>query len=150
MSAFSVGVRKTGGRKSMKQQIRRAARRWLAVVLCLCMAFPSAATVDTAQGQAYTGGLCPHHPRHTKDCGYEKAREGSPCRHKHTEDCYAWVTECVHEHTDACYEESGSLPKRMSASMSMTMPADTNRPWRGTPASMPARSAAGCRMGFFR
>ena len=100
----------------MKHKTRTMAKRWLAVVLCLCMTFPSAAmTVAAAEEPAeetpaYTGGLCEHHLEHTEDCGYVEAVEGSPCQHEHTEDCYAAVPAesesvepvCSHVHDESC------------------------------------------------
>ena len=100
----------------MKHKTRTMAKRWLAVVLCLCMIFPSAAmTVAAAEEPAeetpaYTGGLCEHHLEHTEDCGYVEAVEGSPCQHEHTEDCYAAVPSesesvepvCSHVHDESC------------------------------------------------
>lgn len=100
----------------MKHKTRTMAKRWLAVVLCLCMIFPSAAmTVAAAEEPAeetpaYTGGLCEHHLEHTEDCGYVEAVEGSPCQHEHTEDCYAAVPAesesvepvCSHVHDESC------------------------------------------------
>ena len=100
----------------MKHRTRKLARRWLAVVLCLCMIFPSAAMAVAAAEEpaeetpAYTGGLCEHHLEHTEDCGYVEAVEGSPCQHEHTEDCYAAVPSesesvepvCSHVHDESC------------------------------------------------
>lgn len=100
----------------MKHKTRTMARRWLAVILCLCMIFPSAVTLVSAAEEpaeetpAYTGGLCEHHLEHTEDCGYVEAVEGSPCQHEHTEDCYAAVPSesesvepvCSHVHDESC------------------------------------------------
>lgn len=100
----------------MKHKTRTMAKRWLAVVLCLCMIFPSTAMAVAAAEEpaeetpAYTGGLCEHHLEHTEDCGYVEAVEGSPCQHEHTEDCYAAVPAesesvepvCSHVHDESC------------------------------------------------
>lgn len=99
----------------MKHKTRTMAKRWIAVVLCLCMIFPSAAMAVAAEEPAeetpaYTGGLCEHHLEHTEDCGYVEAVEGSPCQHEHTEDCYAAVPAesesvepvCSHVHDESC------------------------------------------------
>lgn len=100
----------------MKHKTRTMAKRWLAVILCLCMIFPSAVTLVSAAEEpaeetpAYTGGLCEHHLEHTEDCGYVEAVEGSPCQHEHTEDCYAAVPSesesvepvCSHVHDESC------------------------------------------------
>ena len=116
----------------MKHKTRTMAKRWLAVVLCLCMVFPSVVTLVSAEEEpAYTGGPCEHHTEHTEECGYVEAVEGKPCQHEHTEDCYAEVsaesesveptcshvhdencgyaaptegTPCTHEHTEECFE----------------------------------------------
>lgn len=67
----------------MKRRNRERVKRWLALVLCLSMVFPSTATfVSAAEEPAYTGGLCEHHPEHTAECGYAEAVEGSPCTYE--------------------------------------------------------------------
>ena len=91
----------------MKHRTRRIAKRWLAMVLCLCMIFPSAGTfASAAEKSAYTGGLCEHHPEHTPECGYTEAVEGQPCAHVHDESCgYSEPTEeipCTHSHDESC------------------------------------------------
>ncbi|WP_418702654.1 stalk domain-containing protein [Anaerotignum faecicola] len=48
-------------------------------------------------------GLCIHHTQHTEDCGYTEGEKEIPCRHVHTEDCYAPMKQCVHEHGESCY-----------------------------------------------
>lgn len=56
-------------------------------------------------------GLCIHHTQHTEDCGYTEGEKETPCRHVHTEDCYAPMKQCVHEHGENCYpvaEDSAS------------------------------------------
>ena len=56
-------------------------------------------------------GLCIHHTQHTEDCGYTEGEKEIPCRHVHTEDCYAPMKQCVHEHGESCYpvaEDSAS------------------------------------------
>ena len=56
-------------------------------------------------------GLCIHHTQHTEDCGYTEGEKETPCRHVHTEDCYAPMKQCVHEHGESCYpvaEDSAS------------------------------------------
>ena len=72
----------------MKHKTRIMAKRWLTVVLCLCMIFPSAVTlVSAAEEPAYTGGPCEHHTEHTAECGYVEAVEGQPCTHVHDGNC---------------------------------------------------------------
>ncbi len=83
------------------------AKRWLAVILCLCMIFPSAVTlVSAAEEPAYTGGPCEHHTEHTAECGYVEAVEGQLCTHVHDGNCgYQEPTEevpCAHVHDDSC------------------------------------------------
>ena len=72
----------------MKHKTRTMAKRWFAVILCLCMIFPSAVTlVSAAEEPAYTGGPCEHHTEHTAECGYVEAMEGQPCTHVHDGNC---------------------------------------------------------------
>lgn len=91
----------------MKHRTQRFAKRWLALILCLCMIFPSAVTlVSAAEEPAYTGGLCEHHPEHTPECGYAEAAEGQPCNHVHDESCgYSepiGEIPCAHSHDESC------------------------------------------------
>ena len=91
----------------MKHKTRTMAKRWLAVLLCLCMIFPSAVTlVSAAEEPAYTGGPCEHHTEHTAECGYVEAVESQPCTHVHDGNCgYQEPTEevpCAHVHDDSC------------------------------------------------
>ena len=95
----------------MKHNTKTMVKRWLALVLCLCMICPSGVAFATAaeelpKAAAYTGGLCEHHPEHTEDCGYVEAVEGQPCNHVHDENCgYQEPTEeipCAHVHDDSC------------------------------------------------
>ena len=91
----------------MKHKTRTMAKRWLAVILCLCMIFPSAVTlVSAAEEPAYTGGPCEHHTEHTAECGYVEAVGGQLCTHVHDGNCgYQEPTEevpCAHVHDDSC------------------------------------------------
>ncbi|HJA24766.1 MAG TPA: Cna B-type domain-containing protein, partial [Candidatus Fournierella merdigallinarum] len=91
----------------MKYKTRTMAKRWLAVILCLCMIFPSAVTlISAAEEPAYTGGPCEHHTEHTAECGYVEAVEGQLCPHVRDENCgYQEPTEeipCAHVHDDSC------------------------------------------------
>ncbi len=69
----------------MEHKNRTMIKRWLAIVICLCMVFPSAVTFATGAEETakevsiYTGGLCEHHPMHTEECGYVEDIEGSTC-----------------------------------------------------------------------
>ena len=95
-------------------------KRWLSVLLCLCIILPCLNGFTLAAQADGRQGLCEHHPAHTADCGYVEAVEGrpcvhvhsevcgyaegtqgSPCTHEHTEECF--VTECLHVHDSACY-----------------------------------------------
>lgn len=91
----------------MKLKIKTMVKRWLAMVLCLCMIFPSAGTsVSAAEEPAYTSGLCEHHTEHTSECGYVEAVEGQPCTYTHDANCgYKADTDgspCTHVHDDSC------------------------------------------------
>ena len=55
----------------------------LALCLNLCPLWAFAAEVDPQDNT----GLCPHHLAHTDECGYKAPTEGSPCAHKHDENC---------------------------------------------------------------
>lgn len=91
----------------MKNRTQKLVKRWLAMLLCMCMIVPSAVTrVSAAEEPAYTGGLCEHHTEHTEDCGYVEAVEDQPCTHVHDGNCgYQEPTEeisCAHVHDDSC------------------------------------------------
>ena len=96
----------------MKHKTRTMAKRWLALVLCLCMTCSSALTfVSAAEKQTNTGGLCEHHKSHTAECGYVEAVAGHPCAHVHDENCgYREPAEeipCTHTHDASCgYQEA--------------------------------------------
>ena len=63
----------------MKPRTSRMVKRWLSVVLCLCILSPSAASyVSAAEEPVYTEGFCEHHQEHTEECGYVEAVEGHP------------------------------------------------------------------------
>ena len=96
----------------MKRRNRERVKRWLALVLCLSLVFPSTATfVSATEEPAYTDGLCEHHPEHTAECGYAEAVEGQACSHTHDEACgYSEPIEeipCTHVHDAFCgYQEA--------------------------------------------
>ena len=108
-----------GSIKSLRKRIMRFTAAFLTVAMLLPgngLSLSAQAAVRPVQKEAsYSGGLCPHHPEHTDDCGYEKERAAKPCRHKHTEACYRLVKNCIHEHGEECYVES-SLPGTASFS----------------------------------
>ena len=72
----------------------------LALCLNLCPVWVLAA--DEEPG----GGLCPHHPEHTEECGYVPSTLEQECTHTHEDGCYITETECIHEHTTECYPDS--------------------------------------------
>ena len=72
-----------------------------ALALCLNL-FPAGAF---AAGVGTGGGLCPHHPAHTDECGYASPVLEQECSHSHSDDCYTEEMNCVHEHTAECYPE---------------------------------------------
>ena len=81
-------------------------KRPAAFLLAAAMIFtmPGVPTFAVKAGaSAVHTGLCEHHPKHTKDCGYTEGTKGAACEHEHTEDCYTLVKKCVHEHDDSCY-----------------------------------------------
>ena len=71
----------------------------LALCLNLCPVWVLAA--DEEPG----GGLCPHHPEHTEECGYVPSTLEQECTHTHEDGCYITETECIHEHTTECYPD---------------------------------------------
>ena len=99
-------------------------KRLTAALLCLCLLFTLLPATAFAEGEADSGlspvqsTLCKHHPQHDESCGYTEGTAEIPCSHKHTEDCYTFVTECVHEHTAECYPSE-------SASESIATPSET-------------------------
>lgn len=105
------------GRNFMTRAKKKRGRRCIAVLLCACMILSMNGTVvvhadnetekvgemtDTGEGT----GLCPHHPAHTEDCGYEEASDGAPCSHIHDETCGyqegSAEIACDHVHDDSC------------------------------------------------
>lgn len=59
------------------QQRKKAVKRRLALLLCLCMAFPMMGNLAFAADPE--GGLCEHHPKHTAECGYQEGDENAAC-----------------------------------------------------------------------
>ena len=80
----------------MKQKWNRPLALLLSAAMLFSMSGTPVYAVDVETGAS---AVCPHHV-HDETCGYS---EGTPCTHKHTDDCYTLVTECVHEHTAECY-----------------------------------------------
>ncbi len=62
-----------------------------------------------ASGVGADGGLCPHHPAHTGECGYALPVLEQECTHSHSDGCYTAETNCIHEHTAACYPASDDV-----------------------------------------
>lgn len=74
--------------RAVRKQFKRP--RWLAALLCICIILPylNGFTLSApAQPEEGQEGLCEHHPAHTKECGFEEARQEQPCGHQHDETC---------------------------------------------------------------
>lgn len=50
----------------------------LLALILVCTSSGVSVLADERTDQGYTAGLCPHHPEHTEDCGYDAA-SGTPC-----------------------------------------------------------------------
>lgn len=50
----------------------------LLALILVCTSSGVSVLADEGTNQGYTAGLCPHHPEHTEDCGYDAA-SGTPC-----------------------------------------------------------------------
>ena len=74
------------------------------------VSFAAALAVTASLGitarAAENDGLCPHHPSHTEDCGYEAT---GACTHECTIDSGCITTRCSHEHVATCYNGAGKL-----------------------------------------
>lgn len=85
-------------------------RRVLSLITALALCL-SLCPVRVWAGGGDTGGLCPHHPSHTDECGYAPPARGRECAHKHDGGCYATETDCIHEHSAGCYSNSDYDPE---------------------------------------
>ena len=77
-------------------------RRGVSLILTLSLS----ATLVLAAFAAEEDGLCPHHPSHTTDCGYEATGD---CTHVCTEENGCITIKCTHEHVATCYNGAGKL-----------------------------------------
>lgn len=96
-------------RKSLRWSAhnKKIPHKILACLLILAIILPVGSTpfVYASDPLSETGGLCPHHPAHTADCGYIEATLGSPCTHTHNADCLFVPQdgdECNHTHDATC------------------------------------------------
>ena len=80
---------------------RRVLSSILTLALCLNLC-----PVWVLAAEETGGGLCPHHPAHTDDCGYAAPVLEQECTHDHDDSCYTAETACIHEHTAECYPDS--------------------------------------------
>ena len=93
----------------MEKQVKkghpaRSGKRWLALLMSLCLIGTMVPIPARAENANTATGLCEHHTEHTAECGYEAPVEGHACVHDHTEDCYT-QGDCRHEngeHDDTC------------------------------------------------
>ena len=99
----------------MKQPIKGIVRCWTAVILSFCMVIPSSGLTAAAEEQVFSDGLCPHHPKHTAECGYAEETEEQPCTHMHDASCgyqeNAEEDSCTHEHDASCGYAEASAQK---------------------------------------
>ena len=79
-------------------------RRVLSSVLSLALCLNLCPVWVLAAGET-DGGMCPHHPAHTDDCGYAAPVLEQECTHDHDDSCYTAETACIHEHTAECYPD---------------------------------------------
>ncbi len=79
-------------------------RRVLSSILSLALCLNLCPVWVLAAGKT-DGGMCPHHPAHTDDCGYAAPVLEQECTHDHDDSCYTAETACIHEHTAECYPD---------------------------------------------
>lgn len=81
-------------------------KRWLALLLSLCLIGTMFPISVKAENDNLGTGLCEHHAEHTTECGYVTSVNGQECGHVHDEDCgYQEFSECTHIHTEICGED---------------------------------------------
>lgn len=83
-------------------KLRNRNRRF-ALLLAALLLFTQIGTTTYAGGNLEgTRGLCEHHREHT-DCGYAKAKQGTPCKHgaKHSQECYTDELICGYDEAEA-------------------------------------------------
>lgn len=111
-----------GGKRLRKSAVQITTRRWMSIGLCamLALSLMGNAIAPTAFAAEDSAGLCPHHESHDESCGWQPARESSPCAHVHDESCGYTTPEegtpCTHEHDDTCGYTEGTeeIPCNMS------------------------------------
>ncbi len=86
---------------------RRVLSLIIALALCLNLCPMWAFAADDGTG----GGLCPHHPAHTDECGYREPTLEQECTHIHDDGCYTTETDCIHAHTAECYSNPDYDPE---------------------------------------
>ncbi|MCI6126978.1 MAG: DUF6273 domain-containing protein [Enterocloster clostridioformis] len=87
----------------------RNGKRWLALLMSLCLMGTTLPISARAENGSQATGLCEHHTGHTTECGYVAPVEGHECGHVHDGECgYQEAGECTHVHTDACRENQES------------------------------------------
>lgn len=88
-------------------KLRNRNRRF-ALLLAAMLLFTQIGTTAYAEGNlGGTGGLCEHHREHT-DCGYVKAKQGTPCKHgtKHSQECYTDELICGYDEAESVTDAS--------------------------------------------
>ena len=66
----------------------------VALLLSICIVGNVPTYAEDTDLSADNTGICVHHPKHTAECGYVAAVEGTPCTHVHDETCgYAEAVE---------------------------------------------------------
>ena len=76
-------------------------RRGISLMACLALT----ASLAVGAMAAEEDGLCPHHPGHTDDCGYEATGE---CTHVCTTDSGCITVVCTHTHVATCFDAEGN------------------------------------------
>lgn len=84
----------------------------LAWMLILAVLQPLADTELAAAAGPSGDHLCPHHPVHTKDCGYQEGTGSMSCNHIHNNECVQAEagegTPCTHVHDETCGYTEGT------------------------------------------
>lgn len=99
-------IRRSRSRKGYQSCLKKAVS-WFLLVAIIVPLYSTYVTVSAENG------LCPHHPEHTKECGYAPPSEGNPCTHEHDESCGYTEADpdtdvsasgdgCMHEHDGNC------------------------------------------------
>ena len=65
----------------------RFGRRWLALLMSLCLIGTMLPISARAENGSQATGLCEHHTEHTAECGYAAPVEGHECEHVHDDKC---------------------------------------------------------------